>query len=362
MRLLRKIVRGHVYWFAAWEDRDEDGAVVRRSKSLGLPPDSPRADAERLLFDARVVMATRKPPPPGKRITVGEYAEQYLARTRRAVRASTHERYVRYIARFLASVGETRAFADVEEGDVETWIREMERAGLAPRSVNLALACVRAMMRRATGEGALALDPMRSVRPARIARVTLPPYISPDVYMDAVDALHPSPRMRLACRLALFAGLRAGEIAGLEWQDVDVARGEIRIVSRGEGRETKSGRARTVPILPPVAEMLDAVPASMRRGRVIPSRARVKTVATDISRAWGRTVRRAAAADTRVPIITFHGLRHSFATWMASSGLPLASLQIVLGHADIAMTMRYVHVQPMAAADQVRAIARTHGL
>lgn len=36
--------------------------------------------------------------------------------------------------------------------------------------------------------------------------------------------------------------------------------------------------------------------------------------------------------------------------------------KIVLGHADIAMTMRYVHVQPMAAADQVRAIARMHGL
>jgi integrase len=141
-------------------------------------------------------------------------------------------------------------------------------------------------------------------------------------------------------------------------------RGELRIVSR-EGAETKTGRSRTVPMLGPVREAIDAVRHVKRRKgaahRVYPSRGTRKTVATAITHRWARVVREIARTDPRVPVITFHGLRHSFATWMASSGLPLASLQLALGHASISMTMRYVHVQPSHMHDQIRAIAGEGG-
>lgn len=365
MRLARKSVRGRVYWFAEWEERAPDGTLVRRAKSLRLPPDSSRADAERLFFDARMTIEMREhAAPPPVRATVGEYADAYLASVRRTITARTHDRYALALARFAAVTGRDRPLADVTASDIETWVRGMERARHAPRTINLALAALRPMIRRALEDGVIPSDPLRTVRPARVAREAFPPYIPMPVYESVVDPALPDPVIRLACRLAMYAGLRAGEIAGLSWDDVDMVRGELRITSRA-GSETKTGKSRTVPMLAPVREAIDAVRGHKRRKggehRVFPSIGTRKTVATYITHRWARTVRRIAATDPRVPVITFHGLRHSYATWLASSGLPLASLQIVLGHADIGMTMRYVHVQPHHVHDQIRAIAGAGG-
>jgi site-specific recombinase XerD len=76
-----------------------------------------------------------------------------------------------------------------------------------------------------------------------------------------------------------------------------------------------------------------------------------------IARAWRATVRAVHEETPSVPAIRFHGLRHSFATFMAQKGVPLPILQALLGHANIQTTMIYSHVQPSSAVETARAVA-----
>lgn len=62
-------------------------------------------------------------------------------------------------------------------------------------------------------------------------------------------------------------------------------------------------------------------------------------------------------ADPTFPPITFHGLRHSFATWLASdAGINLRVLQSLLGHSTISTTMIYAHVQPQMAVEAAKKV------
>ena len=76
-----------------------------------------------------------------------------------------------------------------------------------------------------------------------------------------------------------------------------------------------------------------------------------------IGRAWKQTLSDVQTKGQDVPPIPCHGLRHSYATWLATEvGLDLNALQALLGHADISTTMLYAHVQPNLAVEQAKRI------
>lgn len=52
---------------------------------------------------------------------------------------------------------------------------------------------------------------------------------------------------------------------------------------------------------------------------------------------------------------TLHGLRHSYATWLRRRGIPLEEIQIILGHSNLATTMRYVHAEPAGMGERLKA-------
>ena len=56
--------------------------------------------------------------------------------------------------------------------------------------------------------------------------------------------------------------------------------------------------------------------------------------------------------------LTPHSLRHTFASWLAISGQPLRTIQELLGHADIRMTIRYSHLSPAHLSDAMKTIGR----
>jgi integrase len=127
--------------------------------------------------------------------------------------------------------------------------------------------------------------------------------------------------------VALETGMRRSEAEGLTWDRVDLSRGVLRL------EITKSGRRRGVPMRQRVYDVLAGRPGA-REGRVWPEGS---------TRAAFEVALEVARLD--VPF-RFHDCRHHFASSFMMRGGSLPALQKILGHASLAMTMRYALMSP----------------
>lgn len=168
---------------------------------------------------------------------------------------------------------------------------------------------------------------------------------SRDDIKDFLAAAHregPDVYALYAC--ALFTGMRAGELLGLTWADVDLKRRLI-TVQHSYSSTTKTDEVRHVPILdallPTLKEWKLRCPSSTW---VFPTK--VGTMHQPSARVLQETLKRVLKEAKISYRMRFHDLRHTFAShWMMGGG-DLFRLQKVLGHKSAEMTQRYSHLSP----------------
>jgi integrase len=142
---------------------------------------------------------------------------------------------------------------------------------------------------------------------------------------------------------AAFTGLRRGELVALRWHDVDFPGEAIRVrANYTAGQETtpKSGKVRTVPMVPQVAEALAKLG---QRGHFTGDDDLVFTISGEYLD--GSALRRRyldAVKAAKLRPIRFHDLRHTFGS-LAIDRASIVQVQEWLGHADIDTTRRYLH-------------------
>lgn len=174
--------------------------------------------------------------------------------------------------------------------------------------------------------------------------------------------------VRSAFIVAIYAGLREGELWGLRWDDVHLDANPRVTVRYSFDGPTKTGRIRIVPLLPPAVEALKAwrgyKGARKLKGLVWPGKGG-KMAAHGHDAGWSRI--RAEAGMRKA--IRFHDLRHTCASHLVSGSWGrawrLEEVCEILGHKDLKTTMRYAHLSPesiMGAAEQARAQWVTGGL
>jgi integrase len=149
-------------------------------------------------------------------------------------------------------------------------------------------------------------------------------YLNADEMAALLVAAHPRLYPVLAC--ALLTGMRRGEIMGLDWQNVDLERGNIYIL------QSKSGKPREVPILSKLHEVLRAL-GPRKRGPVF------NLPYIMLRRYFAKALR-----DTDITEFRFHDTRHTFASHFIMRTNDLPALQNILGHSSPAMTQRYAHL------------------
>lgn len=165
---------------------------------------------------------------------------------------------------------------------------------------------------------------------------------------------HATGWLKVAISLAVFGGLRQGEVRGLEVRDVDLANSRLlvrRALSENAEVTPKSGHDRIVPMVPELHDVLvAAVKSKLPRARVVvlpggvtPSRQNVLSCFKAFLRKHGLRER------------SFHSLRHYFCTTLIRRGASVEAVRVLAGHSDLQVTQRYVHA---AAADLTAAIAR----
>lgn len=277
-------------------------------------------------------------------------------RSERGLSANTVEAYRRDLGRyaeFLDDVSIEDAATATEE-DVAAfvaWLRRTTSASGQPyasSSVARMIVAVRGFHRFIAGEGLASDDVAASLTTPRSERA-LPKALR----VDQVERLLAAPagqepaalRDRALLEVLYGAGLRIGEVVGLDLDDVDPV--ERLLTVRGKG-----GKHRIVPFGDVAAAELDAwlVRGRPRLQPTVPA-VFVNARGGRLSRqgAWKRLKQHAAAVE--LDDVSPHTLRHSFATHMLERGLDLRSVQELLGHQSLSTTQVYTHLTTRGVQD-----------
>jgi integrase len=226
---------------------------------------------------------------------------------------------------------------------------QLSAAGLSPSTVRNSLLPIRAIFRRADTRGEVAINPtLKLSLPAvrgRRDRIAAPTEVTP-----LLDALEPADRAIYAT--ALYAGLRAGELQALQWDDIDL---DTNVINVRRGWDARAGfiapksRAgeRRVPITQTLRrELLThrlhqgtggngfAFPSSRNPNRPFAPR----TLALHTAKALN---------DKKLTPIGLHACRHSYASYMIAAGINTKALSTYMGHSSITITLdRYGHLLP----------------
>lgn len=268
--------------------------------------------------------------------------ERYLAHLRNERRLSPHtvEAY-RRDAGLLQSLAAERPVEAARGADIRRFVATLHGRGLSPRSLARVLSSWRGLYDWLARNHAVASNPCQGVRAPRAAK-RLPQTLSPDEAVALVSLEDATPlgrRDRALFELAYSSGLRVSELTGLDVGAIDAATGEARVLGKGsKTRIVPVGRAALAAIaawLPERAKLAQPGEAALfvgRSGRRIPPR--------EVQR---RIKRWASAAGIGVDVHP-HMLRHSFASHVLQSSGDLRAVQEMLGHASIASTQVYTHL------------------
>ena len=171
---------------------------------------------------------------------------------------------------------------------------------------------------------------------------------------DRLVAALPAGRCQTMATLALNTGLRFGEICGLEWSDIDTHARQLvvrRSVVQGIVGSTKNNRERQIPLSSAALSALGKMP---RKYQFVFHR----DDGTPLLHATAQKQITRACQRAGIRRIGWHVLRHTFASWLVSDGVPLPVVQNLLGHANIEMTMRYSHMAPSSFRTAIDVLER----
>ena len=275
-------------------------------------------------------------------MTVQGLVDAWLDRLANERQASVHTvaGYRRDLAKLLRFMHEQKldSFDALDANLMRGFVAGEHRAGLAPKSLQRLLSSCRSLFRQLNREGLLANDPILGVRGPKVRR-KLPQVLDVD---EATALVETDSGGKLAARdramLELFysSGLRLSELVGLRWLELNLDEGEVRVLGKGN-------KTRIVPVGRHAISALRALGAEQGMAPESP-----------VFRGRGgapinpRTIQlrmNTLALQQGIPKhIHPHLLRHTFASHMLESSGDLRAVQELLGHADIATTQIYTHL------------------
>ena len=259
--------------------------------------------------------------------------------------------------------------------DIDRFKTKRLKAGIKPATVNRDLDRIRSVFSRAVEWEFLTDHPLKAVKRAKGEDNSRARYLKPAEEKRLREALDAREVSRRASRdrhnawhtergsvghpqwhkdaftdhlmplvlVAMNTGLRRGELFGLSWEDVNLP-GKLVTVTAGNA---KSRKARHVPLNHEAVDVLKRWKKhSGGEGLVFPGIGGGRL--TNVNKSWEGLVTDAKLTDFR-----FHDLRHDFASKLVMAGVDLNTVRELLGHADIAMTLRYSHLAPDKLADAV---------
>ena len=260
-----------------------------------------------------------------------------------------------HVMGFLARRKQGPANADAE--GLRAYLKSLDYVGMTPRTTARRLSVIRQFFRFLLAERLREDDPAVSLDSPRLGR-PLPKVLSRvevDALIEATKALSDGGRMATLLELLYATGMRVSELVTLPLTAAD--RNQAMLLVRGKGN-----KERQIPLSDParkaIVQWLNVRAGALQEGEesrfLFPSRGREGHLTRQRFAQLLKEVALKAGIDPAR--VSPHVLRHAFASHLLEAGADLRSVQLMLGHADIATTQIYTHVVP----EKVRSLVEDH--
>ncbi|MEX2527436.1 MAG: site-specific tyrosine recombinase XerD [Gemmatimonadota bacterium] len=244
--------------------------------------------------------------------------------------------------------------ADVTHHHLREHVFALKEKGLAAASIRRAISCIRTYYEFLLSEGVVDADPTERLESPRGSKV-LPRVLSREETVQLLEAPDSDSRMfwrdRAILETLYATGMRVSEAVGLRLGDLDLTDGFATVMGKGsKERITPLGAAARCALRRYLTEVRPAMDRGKAQGRVF-----LNVRGSPLSRVAVWTLVKETAQRAGLPEgISPHTLRHTAATHLLEGGADLAMVQELLGHADIATTQIYTHLN----RDHVKAVHR----
>jgi integrase len=293
--------------------------------------------------------------------TANDFLDAWLARKSLEAGENTHAKYSSVVAQFKTFLGGRlkRDISTVTAADIARF-RDDLAARVSIGTVNVALKIVRSAFAQARRDGLINVNEAERVPTLkrRSDRFERRPFTLEELkrIIEAADD-----EWRGMILFGLYTGQRLGDIASLTWQNVDLQRQELRLLTE------KTGRRQIIPLAPPLLRYAEALPSSDRADAPLFPRAagivqrlgrasqlsnqfydllasaglaRKKTHQAKPGEEKGRSARR------ELNPLSFHALRHTATSLLKNAGVSESVAMEFIGHDSASVSRNYTHIDP----------------
>ena len=300
--------------------------------------------------------------------TVEAFFESWLAKKTPETAPATARAYADTSARFLAYLGERKGLemSRIGKSDIAGFRDSFAKRGLAKGTANVALKVIRSAFTEAQRDGIVSENPAVLVQGVKVGETTKRRSLTNEEIERALAVANDEWRGIILA--GCYTGQRLGDIAQLTWENLNLAQGELKLVT------TKGKRQQILPLSKPLLNYFDALPAGDNpKQPLFPAahaaklRAKGKKVGTLSNQFYailakaglvGKRTHKKRGSGRGVPRATgglcFHCLRRSATSAMINAGIPRAVVQEFIGHDSVEVSEHYTDIAPssmQAAAD-----------
>jgi len=331
-----------------WEARYVKEIGIDGKKRYGSVYGHSYREAKEKRQDVMDRIVLRQPVPPMRKITVNILADEWLFINQNRLKPATIQRYTGIVSNHIKpTIGGTQVMYLTTAGIHQFSLSRLD-AGLAPQTVNDVLMVLRAILRH--GYRTYHLPEPEIVflscekKEMRVLSSEEQRLLTAHLWAD-MDIF------KLGVLVALYTGLRIGELCALRWEDIDNScirvKGTVQRLKKpgGVGTELVIGSPKTesskriVPMPVYLCEMIEQFRPQSNEGYFLSSKNGDIVEPRQMQYKFQMYVKMAGIAPAN-----FHALRHTFATRCVECGFEIKSLSEILGHTNVQTTLnKYVH-------------------
>lgn len=313
---------------------------LRRNQRRGSGPQT-MAEKRELEQQRREAEQAEKIKKELEAVTLGQYFEDtYLPKAQQNKKPSSYNAELIYYQKWIKPVIGARPFKQIEQIQIESIVKNLLKAGRAPRTIEYICAIIRQCWNSAKNDNLTDRDcPTKRVKKPAINN-DRQRFFSHEQAQTLLDHIKiRSEQTFHFCLVSLHCGLRASEIFNLRWMDINTDDGTIFI------SDPKGKKSRYAYMTEAVKKLFSGMDRGAPEELVFKNRNGEKV--QRISNVFQRSVKdlklNGGISDPRQKIC-FHSCRHTFASWLAMSGVDLYTIQKLMGHRSFDMVQRYSHL------------------